>query len=570
MKQVDEERFSALLAWATAHGGSLHPALEVYQDDVAGFSMRVKPNLTSEGTHVGLSPQDEILSCPLTTSLSYLNTLQDGPILLTHHGEHASGQDHAESTTTIPSPAFPPEFMALPPHVISRFYLIKQYLLGTSSFWYPYIATLPQPDALRSWNLPPFWPETDTCLLEGTNTGTAAEEIRNTVKAEYKQARRILQNAGFENWQDYTRSLHTWAFSMFTSRSFRPSLVIPKTVWDVVEKHMPSGVKRDDFSLLLPVFDIINHSTRAQVQWRIDHDQATACRFQTLDTYHQPGQQIFNSYGSKTNSELLLSYGFFLPETEDFHNDYLHLRLKAPSSSSSSQPQQGATGNALSPGLLNSGGSENSNKPQDYLVSLRPMNHPSSVAGNRRQLVAKDANVDIQPEFAHVEDALIWDLCLMVVGEENKPSFVNRILAAAGAAAAVTQPLQSSSDPDADVDPPTALSHTQAQQDAELECLRRLLSASASQGLPPEVAQVVAQVKEILMGKLGREYDKLCATDPSVGVDEHGNEIEVEVVPRTSNQELAIAYRRQSKKVLENAIAAMIPDWEPESADEEG
>lgn len=523
MKQADEERFSALLAWAHTHGASLHEGLEVYQDDVTGFSMRVKP------TQVGglLDPQDGILTCPLRVSLSYLNALQDGPLLGPHDHDHH--HHHA---------AFPPEFMAaLPPHIISRFFLMKQYLLGKSSFWHPYIATLPQPDAAvaaasASWNLPPFWPQQDIAFLDGTNTGVALHEIHDAVKAEYKQARRLLKSTGFTHYQDYTSSLHTWAFSMFASRSFRPSLVLPtRSVWDKASPHVPAGVQLDDFSVLLPVFDIINHSMHVQVRWLVD-DDAAACRFQTLDTYPQPCQQIFNSYGTKTNSELLLSYGFILPETDALHNDYIHLRKKTAASPTTTPAGENWT--------------SSNNPPQDFLVSLRPMNHPSSLAGSRRQLVAKQPDFDIRPEFAHVQDGLIWDLCLMVVGEGNKASFMHMILS--GITESIQDEIHTSSNTSPD--------------GQELECLRRILSTSSSQTLPPEVTQVLIQVQQILLAKLGQEYDKICETDPGAGVDEDGNEILVEVLPQTNNQKLALAYRGQAKKVLEHAIAALVPDWQ--------
>lgn len=510
MKQADEERFDALLAWAQTHGGRLHPALQIYQDDVTGFSMRVRP--TGGGALV-VHPQDDILTCPLRTSLSYLDALHDAA-------------------------AFPPDVMsALPPHIIGRFFLIKQYLLGEASFWHPYIATLPQPTDEASWHLPPFWPPQDAAFLDGTNTGVALRDTRDAVRAEYEHARGVLQRAGGAagDYEDYTASLHAWAFSIFASRSFRPSLVLPAKTWP--PQGVPEGVQPDDFAVLLPVFDIINHSMRAQVRWLVDGDgdnEATAacCRFQTLDAYARPGQQVFNSYGTKTNSELLLSYGFVLPETDALHNDYVHLRKKA----------------AQGEGITTTTSSCTNSKPQDFLVSLRPMNHPSSLAGSRRQLVASHPDFDLRPEFAHVEDGLVWDLCLAVVGEGNKASFLHRILQQEE----IHQPHHNSSSPNT------------APNDQELACLRRILSASAAPSLAPEVAQVLAQVQQILLSKLGQEYDKICETDPGAGVDEDGNEILVRVVPQTNNQALALRYRAQAKKVLENAIAALVPDWQPD------
>lgn len=420
--------------------------------------------------------------------------------------------------------------MDLPPHVIGRFFLMQQYLAGKSSFWYPYIATLPQPDAISSWSLPPFWPEDDFAFLEGTNTGIAAQVIQDQLKGEFKEARKVLKAANFSDWQDYTRPLYHWAFAMFSSRSFRPSLVIPPAVQDaVLAPSAAAAVAIDDFSILLPVFDIINHNPKADVRWLVDDDVSAAavCRFQTLDPY-QPGEQVFNSYGKKTNSELLLSYGFILPETDAMHNDYVHVRKKAAAAdqdTSSSAAQQ----------------------PQDFLVSLRPMRDTSSLAGRARQKAAVEKE-QVRPEFSHVEDSLVWDLSLMVVGDGNKVAFMERILNA-----------------EIGPDGPTP---TQ-----ELECLGRIVSissSSSSSSLPEQVLQVVEQVKQVLLAKLGMEYDKLCSTDPGVAVDEEGDEVLVEVVPQNKNQQLAMQYREQVKKVLENAISSLAPDWQNEGDEEQG
>lgn len=512
MRQADEERFTALVSWATSYGAVLHPALEIYKDEVTGFSMRVKSSMGPENS--ALKPHDTIVACPLDISLSYLNALTGQPL----------------STTTADqssecSPQFPSELLKAAPHIIGRFYLMQQYLLGKASFWYPYIATLPQPDVTSSWSSPPFWPEEDAEFLEGTNTGIAAKAIQTQLKEEYKLARKALKEANFTNWQDYTRLLHNWAYSIFASRSFRPSLVIPKAIRNVA---LPGGVAIDDFSVLLPVFDIINHSMKAQVRWLVDHEstEARLCRFQALDMY-SPGDQIFNNYGKKTNSELLLSYGFVLPETDELHNDYVHVRKRAglPNGAGAQQLSEAGAGSTIA--------------PHDFLVSLRPMNHPSSYVGSARQYVARDADFDIIPEFAYVEDSLVWDLCLLVVGDEGKASFMAEILGRGAVPGQSTQ---------------------------EQECLQCILSASAS--LPEAVIQVVEKVKQLLLSKLGMDYDNLLSTAPGAGVDEEGIDVDLDVEPQTHNQAIALLYRAQAKKVLENAIEALVPDWQDEVEEE--
>lgn len=477
--------------------------------------MRVKSSLGPEETT--LQPSSEILTCPLEISLSYLNAVTGQPLSSTPLVDKTSNN----------SPQFPPELLKAAPHIIGRFYLMQQYLLGKASFWYPYIATLPQPDVTSSWTSPPFWPEEDAEFLEGTNTGIAADTVRAQLKEEFKLARKALKEANFENWQDYTRLLHNWAYSIFASRSFRPSLVLPKAIWN---KILPDGVAIDDFSVLLPVFDIINHSMKAQVRWLVDHEStdANVCRFQTLDTYG-PGDQIFNSYGKKTNSELLLSYGFILPETDELHNDYVHVRKRAGLLSQTNMQQ------------LPGAGTVSTEAPQDFLVSLRPMNHPSSYAGSARQTVAKDARLSIRPEFSHIEDSLVWDLCLMVVGEEGKPSFMAEILGDNPVTGQIAQ---------------------------EEECLQQILSASAS--FPETLNQVIEKVKQLLLNKLGMDYDRLLSTAPGLSLDEDSNEVITDVVPQNRNQAVALLYRAQTKKLLETVIEKLAPDWQTHAEEDSG
>lgn len=514
MNETDQARFNALLEWSEAHGGTVNPTLEVYKDDVTGFSMRVKPSSTV-GIDATVKSGEEVLACPLSTSLSFLNATTGGPIL--------SGQsERAEAR-----PVFPQRFMDIQPHLIGHFFLMKQYLMGKDSFWHPYISTLPQPDSISSWSLPPFWPEEDFRFLGGTNVAVAAQEIQTNVKRDYKQARKILKEEGFENWQDYTRHLFNWAFAIFASRSFRPSLV---TTAAVQERELPENVGIDDFAVLLPVYDIINHNPKANVRWEVDdHGGASdACRFITFDSY-KPGEQVFNTYGKKTNSELLLSYGFMLPESEGFHNDYVHLRKREEAPAANEQ-----TGVETS----DEAGASRSSKqpPRDFLVSLRPFNHPSSFVGQHRNWVAREAGFDIRPEFSHVEDNLIWDMCLSVPGPDKKNSFISKVFSTEG-----------------EERPPTP----EYQSEHEQEALRKILSSSAV--FTDQIATLVRNLRLLLLSKMDIEYVKFRVEDPAFGEDEEGNEIEYEVEPQTRNQEIALQYRQQVQKVLENSIKTLQP-----------
>src|SRR6478735_11535052 len=220
LKMTSSEHASALSKWAHSQGATINPSVEVTHLPETGLSFRAK---------APTAPFDTIVSIPSSLTLSHLNTLP--------------GRDD-------PKP-FPAGFLAqTPPHVIGRFVLIKHFLLKGESFWAPYIQALPQPDDHDSWSLPPFWPDEDAELFEGTNIEVGVTSIRANVKREFKTAHDLL---AAESWElellkQFTLPLYQWAYSIFSSRSFRPSLVLgPED-----QQRLPEGVKLDDFSVLMP------------------------------------------------------------------------------------------------------------------------------------------------------------------------------------------------------------------------------------------------------------------------------------------------------------------------------
>jgi hypothetical protein len=368
MNERDRARFDTLLAWSRQHGAELHPSLEIYHDDESKYSLRVKPSADA------LQPGFSAVSCPAATTLSYLNALVDGPIDLSSPPSQQTG-------------AFPPHFtQSVPPHVLGRFFLIKEYLKGEASFWWPYLATLPSPEQVTAWALPAFWPDDDIAYLEGTNAHVAIDEIQANVKREFKHARKLLKEEAFPDVAAYSQLLYKWAFSIFTSRSFRPSLILSNTTKQHLTPLLPDDVQLDDFSILQPLLDIGNHSMTANYAWDTT-TTPSACRLISHDPY-APGEQVYNNYGLKTNSELLLGYGFLLPETEGLHNDYVHVRKRQ---------QQGVV--------------EDEDEPKTFLISLRPVAHASSLVGRSRvSLGGPVSRLALLPCFAHFEPALVEDL----------------------------------------------------------------------------------------------------------------------------------------------------------------
>ncbi|TQN66062.1 Ribosomal lysine N-methyltransferase set10 [Colletotrichum shisoi] len=468
-----------LIGWAKSHGADLHPSVEVYNDPNTGNSFRVSP----EGA--GVDPGETIVTCPLDLTLSYLNAAAT-----------PSPGFHHEGAAPSSSP-FPPSFLAsVPPHVIGRFFLIHQYLLGKDSFWYPYIKTLPQPHQLQSWILPPLWPADDLELLEDTNVHVAVAEIKSRLKAEFKHA--IASFADDPARHDYTRLLYNWAYCIFTSRSFRPSLVIPAARQPTLS--LPEGCAIDDFSLLLPLFDVGNHAPTAAIAWDADAD-TNKCTLRTLHPY-VPSAQVFNNYGTaKTNAELMLAYGFCIPESAHLHNDYVHVQRRGgvkPAAEESAGPAAAAA----------------AAKPRDYLISLRPVADPSSVAARSVRLLAHVDGNKVLPPFRHVQDTMVWELVLAQTTPEQREELL---------------PVPEGAGPDTD-----------------LERLRRVLTGDVTAALQPVLFQTVA----VIQNKVLQELERL---DQS--------EFEMDEAAATRNQLLAYHYRRQCRKVLMNVLESMeMPD----------
>ncbi|KAI1084304.1 SET domain-containing protein [Whalleya microplaca] len=349
------ERYDALLRWVEEDGGNLNPSIEIYHDEATKGSFRVKDSCS-------LEPDDTIVILPLSKSLSFLNAIDAHPEF-----PPASSPSFLRNGNGNKD-YFPTDFLKkVPPHVVSRFFLMQQYLLGSESSWWAYIRTLTQPEHMAN-ILPSMWPSDDVEFLRGTNAYVAIQEIKSNLKQEYKQAMKLLP----EKYSlEYTRPLYHWAYCIFTSRSFRPSLVLP----DIDSLELPCDM--DDFSVLLPLFDIGNHSQSAKAAWKTD-EKTQVCKLRTRQAY-PAGHQVFNNYGLKTNAEMLLGYGFILPEDTDFHNDYVHIRTRA-------DPDAG-------------------DLAASHIVSLRPIAHPSSPVGRSRLL--NPALTGCLPCFSHIQDSLV-------------------------------------------------------------------------------------------------------------------------------------------------------------------
>ncbi|PLB55021.1 SET domain protein [Aspergillus steynii IBT 23096] len=289
------EPYTTLLQWMTQHGGHLHESVQIAKDERRGVHLQVRKDWAAgvpSGTH--------IIQTPLASTMSYFNAT-----------------DYAKEGSAASFPAhgvhLPQAFMdAVGTEEASIFFLIGQFLRGPDGFWYPYLRTLPQPGELTT---PMYYGEGDVEWLQGTSLLAAREQKTSLLREKYERAFAVLSELGFEGRESYTWDLYIWASTIFVSRAFSAKVlsgVIP-------DAELPE----ENVSVLLPFIDVLNHRPLAKVEWRAGKDDVS---FVVLENV-AAGEEIANNYGPRNNEQLMMNYGFCLPDNPC---DYRIVSLRAP------------------------------------------------------------------------------------------------------------------------------------------------------------------------------------------------------------------------------------------------
>lgn len=179
----------------------------------------------------------------------------------------------------------------------------ERYARGDGGPWRAYLGVLPEVDEVN----PTFtWSDEDLAFLDGSPVVAATLSLRNKLEREFEALfegddgllarfpdRFSSDHFTLENW--------TWAFTMLFSRAIRLRSL------------------RDGEALaMVPYADLINHSpfSGAYVDAREVGDWLVKTGEEEVILYAERGyrkmEQVFISYGPKSNAELLLLYGFAL------------------------------------------------------------------------------------------------------------------------------------------------------------------------------------------------------------------------------------------------------------------
>ena len=171
-------------------------------------------------------------------------------------------------------------------------FLMHEKLLGERSFWYPYIATLPEPRTAGDW------------------TAQEIAELQNSMFAEDVAEYQQVVESKYSNLFEHLRALFpdTFPKSQYTLELFR---------WAYLTVMARAFGRRIDYMSLVPFADMLNHgSVRVKYDLNTDGNDMFRLFPSPGSPGYKKGAEVFNSYGRRDNEHLLLHYGFAMPKNE--------------------------------------------------------------------------------------------------------------------------------------------------------------------------------------------------------------------------------------------------------------
>ncbi|EJD38215.1 SET domain-containing protein [Auricularia subglabra TFB-10046 SS5] len=166
----------------------------------------------------------------------------------------------------------------------------------------PYVDSLPSRAQLRT---PLHFTPQELALLKGTNMAAATTDREADWRSECERCRAVLGHWGEHlTWEHYlTASTH------LSSRAFPSTLLSPEPALIPTPSSHP---------VLVPLIDSLNHARAHPVSWSVSPADNGAHTLSIVQ--HAPvaaGAEVLNNYGPKPNAELVLGYGFALPDNPD-------------------------------------------------------------------------------------------------------------------------------------------------------------------------------------------------------------------------------------------------------------
>jgi hypothetical protein len=287
---MDSELNSAteLRRWLTSHGGFIHPLVSLSQGKF-GLSAIAQDNIDADAT---------IVSCPFSLAIDVECSL------------HALTALFGESSLI--------DLQSWSERQLICTYICLHWIFPDSSpipdvlRHLPYLQSLPPPDALLT---PLQFTPSELEAFRGTNIYGATRDRQESWNVEWNKCRTFI-HAVYPDWaQRYTWDKYLRASTYLSTRAFPSTLLSRSPTLQTTSSSYP---------FMLPGVDILNHSSGQPVSWCTSYPEgSTKARDDSATisiishTTTPLGEEVFNNYGLKANDELILGYGFSLPQNPD-------------------------------------------------------------------------------------------------------------------------------------------------------------------------------------------------------------------------------------------------------------
>jgi histone-lysine N-methyltransferase SETD3 len=183
------------------------------------------------------------------------------------------------------------------PHSVLASFLLQE-RRDPGSFWRPFLDILPRVYP----HMPVYYSERERFFLNGSFVLQLIDYRWHSYMADYKAL--VGRVPGFDQ---FTSHDFVWARLTVGTRLFGMT------------------VRGERARALVPMADMLNHRWPQETSWKYD-ERAAAFVFTALRAF-APGDPIRTAYGKRSNSHLLVNYGFVLEDNE--HNEAV-LRLSVP------------------------------------------------------------------------------------------------------------------------------------------------------------------------------------------------------------------------------------------------
>lgn len=190
-------------------------------------------------------------------------------------------------------------------------FLAQEYGLGEESQWASYLSILPHTFTTSlQHNKDQFK------LLQSTQLGALTAFTRQDIKSTFEKViQAVLQDqesfGALLKGGLQTADRYQWAHMVWWSRAFEvPGAFVGLS---------PESGKDVHVEALVPVLDLFNHTNEPSIRWGFEPVASLVDHCIQISTRDEPvsdGEQMWNCYGKVSNGQLLLQYGFTLPDNE--------------------------------------------------------------------------------------------------------------------------------------------------------------------------------------------------------------------------------------------------------------